>query len=191
MTTQTRARLKMLGVFMIFVGPLALAYLLYYGLSYGAAGTNDGELVDPAIRLPDVTLTDSAGESRPSGALFEQKWTILQVAPQGCGDACVQSLEESRQIRALLHRRATRVQRVLLTDIEAPHPIIERQPDLSIYRAPLSQISETFESRDALTPGTIYLVDPLGNWMLYYPPDGDGSALFKDVKHLLKLSHIG
>ena len=24
-----------------------------------------------------------------------------------------------------------------------------------------------------------------------YPPGGDGSALFKDVKHLLKLSHIG
>ena len=37
----------------------------------------------------------------------------------------------------------------------------------------------------------IYLVDPLGNWMLYYPPGGDGGALFKDVKHLLKLSHIG
>ena len=29
MKTQTRARLKLVGVFMIFVGPLALAYLLY------------------------------------------------------------------------------------------------------------------------------------------------------------------
>jgi len=191
MKTQTRARLKLVGVFMIFVGPLALAYLLYYGLSYGGAGTNGGELVDPAMRLPDIALTDAQGETRPSGALFEQKWTILQVAPDGCGEACIQSLEETRQIRALLHRRAARVQRVLLTDIDSAHPQIERQPDLAIYRAPLTAIDEIFESQGATAPGMIYLVDPLGNWMLYYPPGGDGGALFKDVKHLLKLSHIG
>lgn len=191
MKTQTRARLKLLGVFMIFVGPLALAYLLYYGLSYGAAGTNGGELVDPAMRLPDVVLTGADGETRQSGALFEQKWTILQVAPQGCGEACIESLEKTRQIRALLHRRAARVQRVLVTDIEHSQPEIERQPDLTAFRAPLAELTSAFESRDALVPGTIYLIDPLGNWMLYYPPGGDGGALFKDIKHLLKLSHIG
>lgn len=191
MTTQTRARLKLLGVFMIFVGPLALAYLLYYGLSYGSAGTNGGELVEPAMRLPEVTLTGADGHTRPSGQLFEKKWTILQVAPNGCGEACIESLEETRQIRALLHRRAARVQRVLVTDIEQPVPTIERQPDLSSFRAPLAKLVDAFEGQGATTPGTIYLVDPLGNWMLYYPPGGDGEALFKDIKHLLKLSHIG
>ncbi len=190
MTTQTRARLKLLGVAMVFIGPLALAYLLYYGLSFGAAGTNGGELIDPAMQVPNVTLTDAAGEQLPSGQLFERKWTILQVAPGGCGDACIESLKETRQIRALLHRRATRVQRVLLTD-ERPLPAMPEQPDLSLYSAPVAPFNAMFESQGATTPGTVYLVDPLGNWMLYYPPGGDGSALFKDVKHLLKLSHIG
>lgn len=191
MNRQTLSRLKLLGVFMMFLGPLALAYLLYYGLSYGGAATNHGELVSPAIPLPDVTLTDKDDQSEASGALFEKKWTILQVAPDGCAEVCLQSLEETRQIRALLHRRAARVQRVLLTDIARPQPAIERHPDLSTYRAPLSKITDAFESQNATTPGTVYLVDPLGNWMLYYPPGGDGEALFKDVKHLLKLSHIG
>ena len=190
MTTQTRARLKLIGVMMVFVGPLALAYLLYYGLSYGGAGTNGGTLIDPAMRVPDVTLTDAAGNTQPGGALFEQKWTILQVAPGGCEAACIESLKETRQIRALLHRRATRVQRILLTDA-SKLPEMPEQPDLSLYRAPLDEFSAMFESQDAATPGTVYLIDPLGNWMLYYPPGGDGSALFKDVKHLLKLSHIG
>ncbi|MAQ32452.1 MAG: hypothetical protein CL542_00195 [Alcanivorax sp.] len=190
MTTKTRARLKLLGVMMVFVGPLALAYVLYYGLSYGAAGTNGGTLIDPAKRVPNITLTDAAGETVPSGALFEQKWTILQVAPGGCDDACVESLKETRQIRALLHRRATRVQRILLTDSQTL-PAMPEQPDLTLYRGPLDDFRAMFESQDAATPGTVYLVDPLGNWMLYYPPGGDGSALFKDVKHLLKLSHIG
>ncbi|MES1939475.1 hypothetical protein T5B8_04508 [Salinisphaera sp. T5B8] len=190
MTTQTRQRLKLLGVIMVFVGPLALAYLLYYGLSYGGPGTNGGTLIDPAMRVPDVMLTDSEGAQTPSGQLLEQKWTILQVAPGGCDTACETSLKETRQIRALLHRRATRVQRVLLTDAQ-PLPAMPEQPDLSLYRAPLEDFRDLFESQDAMTPGTVYLIDPLGNWMLYYPPGGDGSALFKDVKHLLKLSHIG
>lgn len=191
MNDQNRARLKLLGVFMIFLGPLLLAYLLYYGLSYGAAGTNGGELVTPAVPLPEVTLTDDSGESVPSLAIFEKKWTILQVAPNGCDEACTQSLNETRQIRALLHRRAARVQRMLLTSIDRPHPAIERQPDLQVYRAPLSALTDVFDDHDALVPGMIYLVDPLGNWMLYYPPAGHGDALFKDIKHLLKLSHIG
>lgn len=191
MKAQTRARLKLLGVFLIFVGPLALAYVLYYGLSYGAPGNNEGELVQPAVRLPEIELTSAAGEALPSGQLFERKWTFLQVAPTGCEAACIESLEETRQIRALLHRRATRVQRVLLTPAKEPAPQLAAQPDLQIYRGELNALRKTLASKGAMTAGTVYLIDPLGNWMLYYPPAGDGEGLFKDIKRLLKLSHIG
>ena len=191
MKAQTRARLKLLGVFLIFLGPLALAYVLYYGLSYGGPGNNEGELVQPAVRLPEVELSDAAGERLPSGQLFEQKWTILQVAPTGCEAACIQSLEETRQIRALLHRRAARVQRVLLTPAQQPPLRLDDHPDLQIYRGELSALRQTLAGENATAPGTVYLIDPLGNWMLYYPPGGDGEGLFKDIKHLLKLSHIG
>lgn len=191
MNDQIRARLKLLGVFMVFLGPLSFAFLLYYGLSFGSAATNGGELVTPAVRLPDITLTDNAGKTVPSGAIFERKWTILQVAPDECAKACTQSLDETRQIRALLHRRAARVQRMLLAPIDRPQPEIQRQPDLQVYRAPLSALTDIFARKNALVPGMIYLIDPLGNWMLYYPPASDGDGLFKDIKHLLKLSHIG
>ncbi|GAB3681019.1 SCO family protein [Salinisphaera aquimarina] len=192
MKTQSLARLKMLGVFMIFLGPLALAYLMYYGLSYGGAvRTNDGQLVSPAQPLPDIALSDGDGNSVPSGQILEQKWTILQVAGEGCGDACRKSLDETRQIRALLHRRAARVQRVLIVDGAQPLPDLDAQPDLSVYQGDTAQMSALFDAQQADKPGMVYLVDPLGNWMLYYPPGGDGSALFKDIKHLLKLSHIG
>jgi len=191
MKTQSRARLKLLGVFLIFVVPLAGAYLLYYGLSYGSAGTNQGMLVDPVQRLPDLTLRGRQGDTLPSGQLFEQNWTILQVAPDDCGQACRRSLDETRQIRALLHRRATRVQRILLTDGSEAAPRFDSQPDLSVYQTDTAPLMSLFEQQQADGAGVVYLVDPLGNWMLYYPADGDGSALFKDIKHLLKLSHIG
>ncbi len=37
----------------------------------------------------------------------------------------------------------------------------------------------------------IYLVDPLGNFMLHYPPDADASGMRKDLVRLLKVSQVG
>jgi len=37
----------------------------------------------------------------------------------------------------------------------------------------------------------IYLVDPLGNLMLRFPPDPDPSRMIKDLERLLRYSRIG
>jgi hypothetical protein len=37
----------------------------------------------------------------------------------------------------------------------------------------------------------IYLVDPLGNLMLRFPPDPDPARMIKDLERLLKYSRIG
>ena len=42
-----------------------------------------------------------------------------------------------------------------------------------------------------LPAGGYYLVDPLGNLVLYFRPDLDPSEMVDDIKHLLKLSRIG
>lgn len=191
MKQDNKARLKLLGVFSIFIVPLTAAYVLYYGLSYGSAGTNQGVLVEPAQPLPELTLYDRQGSTVPGAQVFDEKWTILQVAADDCGSACRQSLDETRQIRALLHRRVTRVQRVLLLPAESSIPQFDSQPDLAVYRTDTKPLARLFEQQQANSRGVVYLIDPLGNWMLYYPEDGDGEALFEDIKHLLKLSHIG
>jgi hypothetical protein len=40
-------------------------------------------------------------------------------------------------------------------------------------------------------PGGIYLIDPLANLVMYFPPDLGPRELVDDVKHLLRLSRIG
>jgi hypothetical protein len=45
-------------------------------------------------------------------------------------------------------------------------------------------------------PGTtaadhIYLIDPLGNLMMRFPPDPDPRKMYKDISKLLKASAIG
>jgi cytochrome oxidase Cu insertion factor (SCO1/SenC/PrrC family) len=37
----------------------------------------------------------------------------------------------------------------------------------------------------------IYLVDPLGNLMMYYPSDADPRGMIQDLQRLLKYSQIG
>ena len=39
--------------------------------------------------------------------------------------------------------------------------------------------------------GGYYLVDPLGNLVMYFPPELDPSAMVRDIEHLLELSRIG
>ncbi|MGB5512722.1 MAG: hypothetical protein WBM87_13530, partial [Woeseiaceae bacterium] len=43
----------------------------------------------------------------------------------------------------------------------------------------------------AAAPGGYFLVDPLGNLVMYFSPQIDPSAMVKDIEHLLEFSRIG
>lgn len=190
MNKRDRGRLKLLGIFLLFAGPIAFSYVLYYGLHgvRDGAATNQGELLTPAQPIPELQLAGNAGATT-SSAVFADQWTFLQVAPDGCAADCLQSLDETRQIWLLLHDERERVQRVLLVGDQRPQ--LEKYPSVEIYAGDLQPLWTLIQQQDASSAGTVYLVDPHGNWVLYYPPQQDGTELYKDTKHLLKLSHIG
>jgi hypothetical protein len=61
-------------------------------------------------------------------------------------------------------------------------------------RAQLQPLAQDFVSSQGsalATPGRIYLVDPIGNLVLSYPPDADPSGMRKDLARLLHLSQLG
>lgn len=192
----TRSRLKLLVLVGLFFGPLILAALMYYAVPrwMPTGGGSKGVLVQPVQALPE---TEFQGENGVVAGreLFDELWTVLTVAPEGCGDVCQTVLADSRQVRMLLHRRAARVQRVLVTGDAADASLRDNgHPDLRVLTG--GDRLRAFLDERASAPaasGVIYLIDPLGNWVLYYPRDLDSpaDALFKDIKHLLKLSHIG
>lgn len=183
------ARRKLLLLVLIFAAPVILAYAVYY-LFPAAAGdrANLGELLVPARPLPPLDLGGKDGQP-----LFSKQWTLLIVAPAGCAEACQDRLRATGKVRRMLHDDISRVQRVLITgDSQGRRLGANKGSDL-LVRVGGERLSVFFRKAgpEAVGPGVIYLVDPLGNWVLYYPASLDATALFKDLKRLLKLSQIG
>lgn len=191
-----RQRRILIGVALIFFAPLGLSFYLYYGKDWHPGGrVNAGELIEPPRPLPAVVLPLlSGGDTQPQ--LLKGKWTLLYWQHGRCDDECAKRLYDTRQVRLALDREMNRVQRVFVGDddccemkeLQAAHP------DLIIIRAssadePLLALLPT--PAGALNSQRVYLVDPLGNVMMFYGPGLKSKGMLEDLKRLLRLSSIG
>ena len=195
-----RQRRILIGLALLFFAPLGLSFYLYYGKSWHPGGrVNAGELIAPprplpSLALPLLGLGTGAGETNPQ--FLKGKWTFLYLQHGRCDDECRRHLYDTRQVRLALDRDMTRVQRVLIGDgdccdiaeLKAAHP------DLIAIRAspsdePLLTLLPTVSG--AVNAHRVYLIDPLGNAMMFYAPDVKSKGMLDDMKRLLRLSSIG
>lgn len=192
-----RTRLGLLGLAALFFVPLALSFYLYYGTSWRpTGGAQQGELIHPARPLPAVTLERADGT--PTGEEFLRgDWHLVYIGPGDCDVTCREALRKSRQVRLALDKDVNRVSRVFLYEGAAPAAgfLSGEHPDL--VAAKLSgdaagALLGAFPPDPApLIAGYLYIVDPLGNLMMRYPPDATPRAILTDLERLLRLSHIG
>ena len=182
-----RARLQLLLVAVVFLAPLAAAVWLYYaGHALQPEGrTNHGALLDPVRNLAD----DHPG-IRQLGA---GRWLFIYMQGGPCRQSCLDALHTLRQSRLMLGKDMHRVLRVFLHGETTPdkvllateHEGLELLRDDALQRALLAALD-----RD-LSPGGFFIVDPLGNLVMYFPPDLRPRDMVDDVEHLLELSRIG
>jgi cytochrome oxidase Cu insertion factor (SCO1/SenC/PrrC family) len=196
-----RQRRILVGVALMFFAPLALSFYLYYGKYWHPGGrVNAGELIDPARPLPALALPlaspASGGAAQTNPQFLRGKWTFLYVQQGRCDDECLKALYDTRQVRLALDREMNRVQRVFIGDSDCCDlaELLAAHPDLIAVRS-----SAADDSLLALLPqrsGTldshrIYLIDPLGNLMMFYAADAKSKGMLEDMKRLLRLSSIG
>lgn len=193
-----RRRLQLVALAALFIGPLALSAFLYFGSGLRPPGhVQHGELLDPARPLPDATLPTAAG-SVTAADFLHHKWSLVTVAHGDCDGRCAAALAAARDARIALDQDAPRVQRVLLADAPCCEAAWRGAAAGGLITAWLDsadgqRLVAAFATRTAPTPepGRIYLVDPLGNLVLSYPPGTDPKDLLKDLSRLLRLSQIG
>ena len=193
MTTEQRkpaiGRLQLLSIAAVFIVPLALAAWLYYSDTslVPDSGTNKG-----ALLLPIVSLRDEIPVSKLHDIQSNQ-WLMLYPNAATCDAECHEALIRLRQSRLMLGKDMGRVSRVLLHGDSAPDTVdVDEQHAglITISDKGLIRLLEQKRPKE-LKPGGCYLIDPLGNLVMYFPPDLDPKEMVGDIKHLLKLSHIG
>jgi hypothetical protein len=189
---QTKGRLQLALIGIIFVGPLLLAYLLYNTDSgwIPAAGTQHGLLLDPPRLLPDTVLTPGSDMDGPK---FRGKWSLIIIGAGQCTETCKDALYATRQVRRALGRDDGRVQRVFYDEAAKPDlAFLEREHPTLVVVEPGSPVSrELIPVLGDHVAGDIFLADPLGNLIMRFPQGTSMKDMHKDLKHLLKVSHIG
>lgn len=183
-TTVRNRRLIALMV-AIAIAPVALSYLTYYFWPRDAR-VNYGELLAPQTLAPIVG-------TRLDGARFDTdslrgRWLMLFAAPGACDAGCSGALYAMRQARTIQNAERDRVLRVwLVTDDATPSgALLAEHPDLAVARVPASSVARWPQG-----DGAIYVVDPLGNFVLAWPSRPDIKAMAKDLGRLLRASSIG
>jgi cytochrome oxidase Cu insertion factor (SCO1/SenC/PrrC family) len=193
-----RQRRILIGVALMFFAPLGLAFFLYYGGGHWHPGgrVNTGELVEPPRPLPNLALPLASGSGSTAAKFLQGKWTFLYVQHGRCDEDCRRHLYDTRQVRLALDREMNRVQRVFIADADCCDfkALHDAHPDLINITASAADepLMALLAIRvDAENSHRIYLVDPLGNLMMFYAPDAKPKGLLEDMKRLLRLSSIG
>jgi hypothetical protein len=188
-TKKGKGRTQLLLLAVVFLGPLALATWLYFsGQGFVPEGrSNNGVLLQPIVNLPEA-VPDS-----PLHAHGEDHWVLLYANAGPCGEACEFSLYTLRQSRRMLGKEMDRLVRVFLHGDVPPDTVLmakEHEGLVTFRDGALHELLAGQRPADLATGG-YYLIDPLGNLVMYFRPDIDPQAMVEDIKHLLKLSRIG
>ena len=191
------------AIVLLFAVPLLLAALLLHQgtLDKSLPTTNHGQLIIPPLDLANLRLHD-AQTHLITPSIWKGRWLLLYINPNSsCDTSCEKKMYNLRQIRSATGKDQSRLQRAILTfnnQSDDPHlaQLLNTQYVGTLhFKAAAEDINHFLgnagAAKLALTQGSIYLVDPHGNVLMYYSADADSMGIFKDITRLLKLSKIG
>jgi len=166
----------------MFILPIAFGTLFFYANPnyFSESTVNYGELVRPVI------ATDAADIEIDSASSLQGIWTMVYVSSR-CDNVCEKAVADMKTIRTLMNADMRRIQRmIIIEDNSTP-----TSDDKALIKARITSEKLT-QSLKKYTENAIYLIDPIGNIMLYYEPQNiDIRLVIKDLKRLFKYSRIG
>jgi len=183
-----RGKLQFLLISLVFAVPLLLASVMYsFGLWVPAGSTNHGALLEPIVNLHDEV---------PASPLWSGEaahWLMIYANSEACADTCRDDLLRLRQTRLMLGNEMSRVSRIFLHGNTPPDRVFLDKYHMGLTTITDNRLRQLLDTGlpQQLRSGGIYLVDPLGNLIMYFAPDVNPGDMVDDIKHLLDLSRIG
>jgi hypothetical protein len=174
---------------LVCAAPVVASYSAYYWFR-PTARVNYGELLAVAPAQEIVGTMPEGTTFRLSD--FRGRWLYLLADSGPCDESCQHKLYATRQARTIQGREQDRVVRVWLRPKGAATlapQLLAQHPGLVVVDVDPGQWAALHGAMDV--PQDIYVIDPLGNIVLRYPPDPDIKRMAKDLERLLRASRIG
>ena len=178
----------MLLIASVFFGPLVVATAMYYGGYFQPEGrTNHGALLEPFVSVAEH-LPDSGVVKQGDGY-----WSLIYNGSGECGDDCKNALITLRQSQKMLGKEMDRIKRVFLHGESSPDTVFLADEHAGLIATREDALRALLNNKKPveLSAGGYFLMDPLGNLVMYFEPDINPSDMVEDIKRLLKLSRIG
>lgn len=185
-------RWKMLMVLLVCAAPVVASYMTYY-LIRPQARQNFGALIDPQRPLPDMQAVQMEGKQTNLRALKGQ-WLLISVAGGACDAQCQHHLYMQHQLREGLGKEKDRVDWVWLVSDDAviAPSLLHALATATVLRVPAAQLPTWLEAEQgAAIQDHLYVVDPLGNWMMRFPMRialDQAPKVKRDMERLLRAS---
>ncbi len=185
---------SLLWLLVVFVTPILIGTLLFFNLEklgFEKGSVNYGTLIQPPFPAKVEDLL-SKGEVVLREETIAKKWTILYVETGDCDEACQTKLKLIKRIRLLMNEQLRRVRTTFVAS-EAVSKTIDTKLHHDMVITHLDVNASAFlKQLPYLEKKPVYLLDPLGNLMMYYPQENpDIKKMIKDLLKLLKYSRLG
>lgn len=199
-----RSMWPLYAILLVALAPVVAALLAYFVPQLGLrpeGHVNYGRILEPQRPMPsaqELPLTTLNGEAFDLESL-QGKWLLISADSAACPESCVRKLFILRNSHASQGKNVERLARVwFVTDQgEVPQTVLDAYVGTHMLRAD-SQALANFLSADRQGPQAIdalhrhmWIIDPLGNLMMEFPPEADPIAVRDDIVKLLKRSRIG
>lgn len=183
------ARIKLLLLLLVSAAPVIASYFTYYFIR-PEGRRNHGELIEPQRPLPDIHGTDLKGVPLALPQLRHQ-WLLVSVADSACDQVCEKHLFLSRQLRESLGKDKERMDWVWLNTgtSDVPAALLPALGTATVLKVDAAALSEWLvPSPGQRLEDHLYLVDPMGNWMMRFPANVDPVKARKDLERLMRSS---
>lgn len=185
-------RWKMLLVLLLCASPVIASYITYYFIR-PEGRRNFGELINPQRVVPNLNATLLGGAGVNLQTLTGQ-WLLVSVSGGACDASCQKHLYLQRQLRESLGKEKDRLDWVWLVSDTAPIPdvLLPALKEATVLRLPAEQITTWMQpAASQQLADHLYLIDPMGNWMMRFPPGLDTAAAKKaksDIDRVMRAS---
>jgi cytochrome oxidase Cu insertion factor (SCO1/SenC/PrrC family) len=141
-------------------------------------------------KLSLVTLDGQRVES----ASLRNQWLLVVVGNGACEEACMQRLYMQRQLRQMVGRERDRLDKIWLIVDEAPvsaelKAYLTGPEPVQTYRVPQAELAAWLQPATGQNlQNHLYVVDPMGEWMMRFPPQPEPAQVKRDLEKLLRAS---